>query len=273
MGKGRGDKFLYDKVSNVSTAGGALTETTTIPRNNLTISQSTVTISEYGAAIAWTGKLATLANWEVPEIVRKALYDDAAKVLDSVAGSQFTAADTKVVCVSTASVNIQTAGTASATATANLSAYNLREIVNHMKRNNVPPYDGEFYVCIASPTLLLGLRQDTAAGGWYDLTKYTDSQVRRALSGEIGAFHGVRFVEETNFLSNAIGSGSAYGEGVIFGADAVCEAIAIPDEIRMDLPRDFGRDNALAWYFVGGFAQIRDRSTDTDFSTIHITSL
>jgi len=30
-----------------------------------------------------------------------------------------------------------------------------------------------------------------------------------------------RFVEETNLLSNAIGSSTAYGEGVAFGADAV----------------------------------------------------
>jgi hypothetical protein len=48
-------------------------------------------------------------------------------------------------------------------------------------------------------------------------------------------------------LSNVLGSASNDGEAVFFGADAVREGVAIPEDIRIDLPKDFGRDQAIAY--------------------------
>ena len=48
MGKNRGDAVLFDKISNISTAGGSLNETATIPKNNYTITQGTLTVTEFG---------------------------------------------------------------------------------------------------------------------------------------------------------------------------------------------------------------------------------
>jgi hypothetical protein len=48
MGKNRGDKVFFNKISNISTAGGTLTETDTIPKRNYTILQSTLQVTEYG---------------------------------------------------------------------------------------------------------------------------------------------------------------------------------------------------------------------------------
>ena len=42
-----------------------------------------------------------------------------------------------------------------------------------------------------------------------------------------------------------------------FGADTVMEAVAVPEEIRAKIPTDFGRDNAIGWYYIGGFSLIR----------------
>ena len=47
-------------------------------------------------------------------------------------------------------------------------------------------------------------------------------------------------------LVNTLGSGSTDGEAVFFGADAVREGIVIPEDIRIDLPKDFGRNQAIA---------------------------
>jgi len=58
-------------------------------------------------------------------------------------------------------------------------------------------------------------------------------------------------VEETNALSNSLNT--SYGEAVFFGDDAVLEAIAVPEEIRYDVPKDFGRNKAIAWYGLLGF--------------------
>lgn len=51
-GKNKGNIVYFDKVSNISTQGGTLVETSTIPRNNYTISQGSLTITEYGKSIA-----------------------------------------------------------------------------------------------------------------------------------------------------------------------------------------------------------------------------
>ena len=47
-GSNRGNKVFFDKISNISTAGGTLVETDTIPKRNFTITQGTLTITEYG---------------------------------------------------------------------------------------------------------------------------------------------------------------------------------------------------------------------------------
>lgn len=47
-GANRGDKVFFNKISNISTAGGTLTETATIPKRNFTITQGTLQLNEYG---------------------------------------------------------------------------------------------------------------------------------------------------------------------------------------------------------------------------------
>jgi hypothetical protein len=93
-----------------------------------------------------------------------------------------------------------------------------------------------------------------------------------AYRGEVGQYYGCRFIEETSYLSNVLGSGTQYGEALFFGADAVREGIVIPEEIRIDLPKDFGRDQAIAWYYMGGFVKTWDYSADSEERIIHVTS-
>ena len=82
QGKKKGDTFTWDIVSNVATQGGALTETNTMPETNFTISQGTLTITEYGNSIPYSGKLEALSQFSVKDPVMKALKNDATKVMD-----------------------------------------------------------------------------------------------------------------------------------------------------------------------------------------------
>jgi len=84
-GKNRGDKVMFNKISNISTAGGTLSETDTIPKRNYTILQGSLTVNEYGNAIPWTLKAQTLADVQVPDIIKTVLSNDMAMVLDSAA--------------------------------------------------------------------------------------------------------------------------------------------------------------------------------------------
>jgi hypothetical protein len=81
-----------------------------------------------------------------------------------------------------------------------------------------------------------------------DVSKYQVEFAKNIFNGEIGKYYNVRFVEETGYLSNTIGSGSVYGQAIFFGADAVYEAVAIPEELRVKVSVDYGRDQGLAWY-------------------------
>lgn len=125
----------------------------------------------------------------------------------------------------------------------------------------------ENYICIAAVNFLKELRKDA---DWKNAALYGDPE--RLFAGEVGRIEGVRFIEETNYLSNTIGSGGNYGEAVIFGKEAVIEGIAIPEEIRAKIPTDYGRSKGLAWYGIMGFKRMWD-ATDTNQDThiFHLT--
>ena len=265
-GKSRGNLVLFNKISNISTAGGTLAETSTIPKRNYTIVQGTLTVTEYGNAIPYTLKVQTLADVSVPDIVKTVLRNDMAKVLDSAAAAEFKTSVYKATVTNTATTTFATGGTATATALGNMSDKNVRDIIDRMKTLNIPRFDGNNYISIASTNSIRGL---------YDFfeAKISQTTAKPLYNGEIGSYYGCRFIEETNVLSNILGSGSVYGEAVFFGGDAVREGIVTPEDIRIDLPKDFGRDQAIAWYYLGGFKQTWDFTNDGETRIIHLTSL
>lgn len=247
-GTNRGNKVFFDKVSNVSTGGGTLVETNTIPKTNYTITQGTLTLVEYGNSIPYTQKLKTLADIMVPDTVRTVLQNDMGVVLDSSCATQFMTNDYIATITNTATTTFGTAGTAAATAGANMSDKNTRDIIDKMKILLIPRREDGKYASIASTNSIRGL---------YDFfeAKAQLSTMAPLMIGEVGTYYGCRFMEETNFLSNVKGSNGLYGEACFFGADAVREGIAIPEEIRIAIPTDFGRDQGIAWYALLGFQQ------------------
>lgn len=265
-GTNRGNKVFFDKISNISTSGGTLIETDTIPKNNYTITQGTLTITEYGNSIPFTAKVKTLADIQVPETIKTVLMNDMRVVLDSAAATQFMTNDYIATITNTATTTFGTAGLALATAGANMSDKNVRDIVDRMKILLIPKREDDNYACVASTNSIRGL---------YDFfeAKAQDTTMDPLYRGEVGRYYGCRFVEETNFLSNADGSNGLYGEACFFGADAVREGVAIPEEIRIGIPTDFGRDQAMAWYALLGFQQVWDFSSDGQTRIITVNSL
>lgn len=266
-GKNKGDTVTFNKISNISTAGGTLVETSTIPKRNFTITQGSLVLVEYGNALAYTGKLEALADFSIDVPVRRVLMDDMAKVLDSAAGAVYQTSDYKATVVNTATTSFGSAGAAPATAGASLSDKNVRDIVDEMRTLNIPHYDGEGnYVSICSTNSIRGV---------YDFfePKAVQTTMSPLMSGEVGTYYETRFVRENNVLSNVLGSTSAEGEAVFFGDDAVREGVAILEEIRVDIPKDFGRDKAVGWYAILGFVKPWDFSSDGETRIIHVTSL
>jgi hypothetical protein len=96
--------------------------------------------------------------------------------------------------------------------------------------------------------------------------KYTKYPV----NGEVGRYYKSRVVLDTHSMDGSIGASSVTGEAYWFGEDAVMEAVAVPEEIRVKVPTDYGRSLGIAWYAILGFAKIW--AGDPDYRIIKFDS-
>jgi hypothetical protein len=91
--------------------------------------------------------------------------------------------------------------------------------------------------------------------------KYTQPGFSLLLSGEIGRYENMRFVEQTNIASAGWSNGKS--DQVFFiGEDTVAEAVAVAEEIRGAIPSDYGRSKGVAWYYLGGFGLAHTSAND-----------
>ena len=269
QGKGKGQSFTWDVVSNVATAGGTLTETNTMPETQFTITQATLTINEYGNSVPYSGKLEALGKFEVRKPVMQALRNDAVKVFDRAAWAQFKATPLHVVPAtagtSTTVLTLTTNGTATATNNIAFQKEHAKLVVDLMKERNIPAYTNDDYVAIAWPTTLRRLKNDLEG-----IHQYTAAGIQLIFNAEIGRYENVRYTEQTNIVkgvstdgASGTGWGSALSDWIFFiGEDTVAEGVAIPEEMRAKIPTDYGRSKGVAWYYLGGFGIVQTAAAE-----------
>ena len=268
-GKNKSDTILFDRIANVTTGGGTISELSKMPEDNFVISQGTVTVNEYGNSVPWTGKLESLSEFSVDNIALQVLKNDMSKILDAAVGAEFQTAPVKYVPIGSVGTPVSKFETTLATAALrDAQAFDVKEIVDAMKSTyTIPPFDGENYMCVCSVGFGRALKDDP---DWEDAAKYGDPE--RLFSGEIGRYYGCRFVEETNVLANTTGTSGFKGEAIFFGEDAMVEGVAVAEEMRAKIPTDYGRDKGLAWYGLMGWSLTYDVSTAGMVKVIHVTS-
>lgn len=260
FGKHKGESVNWLKVANVGTYGGSLTETQTMHETTQQLSWGTVSVNEYGNAIPFTFKVEALSEFDIEEIIREGLLDDFAKVVDSLVEREFNKTPLVYMGTATDGYQLGTATTASYTNTSALVPYHFINILSELKKRNVPGYSGlgGDYVCIMSPACMASFLYAVQS-----VNQYVETGYKMILNGEVGRFYGCRIVEDFFASYNYISSRSATtvswtqsksGPAYFFGSPTVREAVAVPEEIRMKVPSDYGRSKGLAWYFLGGFA-------------------
>lgn len=266
-GAKKGDTVLFDRISNVLTPGRKISELERMPETGVNISQGSVVVDEYGNAIPFTGKLEELSQFDVENIFLRTLRDDAAKTLDRAVADVFRATKVVATPVTTGTV-FSSNGNPGGTANKHVDAAFVKDVVDEMKATYlIPPYDGENYIAIVSVKFARRLRDSS---DWVDAAKYGDPE--RLFAGEVGRYNQVRFIEETNVLSQTLGTTSYNGEAIFFGDDPVVEAVAVPLEIRAKIPTDYGRDKGLAWYYMGGWSLTWDTGNAGEAKVVRVWS-
>ena len=269
QGKKKGDSFTWDVVSDVATAGQVLIETNTMPETNITITQGTLTITEAGNSVPYSGKLDNLSKFPVEDIIKKAMKNDAVKSFDRLAWAQFNQTLLRAIPTggtNTATVTLYTNGTVTGT---NSIAYNnghAKSIVDQMKERNIPAYIADDYYAIAWPTTLRTFKNNLET-----IHQYSDTGFNLIMNGEIGRYENVRYIEQTNIAKGTGTDGvtqTTWTNGLsdwifFFGNDTVAEAIAVPEEMRGKNPTDYGRSKGIAWYYLGGFGIVHTLAVNT----------
>lgn len=259
QGRKKGDIYTWDVFSDVATAGGVLTETNTMPETNFTIVQGTLTVTEAGNSVPYSGKLDNLSKFPVMELIQKVLKNDAVKTFDRLAWTQFNQTLLRAIPTSgtnTAAVTIYTNGTVTGTNSVAFNNAHAKSIVDQMKERNIPAYIGDDYYALAWPTTLRTFKNNLET-----IHQYSDTGFKLIMNGEIGRYENVRYVEQTNIAKGTGTDGitqTTWTTGnsdwiFFFGNDTVAEAIAVPEEMRGKIPSDYGRSKGVAWYYLGGF--------------------
>ena len=259
QGKKKGDIFTWDVFSDVAVAGGVIAETNTMPESNFTITQGTMTITEAGNSVPYSGKLDNLSKFPVMELIQKVLKNDAVKAFDRLAWAQFNATVLRVCSTETAGTStlyLATNGTCTAINSAAYGNVHAKKVVDLMKERNIPAYLGDDYYALAWPTTLRTFKNNLET-----IHQYSESGFKLIMNGEIGRYENVRYVEQTNIVKGVSTDGitgtawsTALSDWIFFmGNDTVAEAIAVPEEMRGKIPSDYGRSKGVAWYYMGGF--------------------
>jgi N4-gp56 family major capsid protein len=262
QGKKKGDIFTWDVFSDVATAGGVIQETNTMPETNFTITQGTLTVSEAGNSVPYSGKLDNLSKFPVMELIQKVLKNDAVKSFDRLAWYQFDRTLLRAIPTGgtdTAAISLFTNGTVTGTNSIAFNNSHAKSIVDTMKERNIPAYIGDDYYALAWPTTLRTFKNNLET-----IHQYSETGFKLIMNGEIGRYENIRYVEQTNIVKGRSTdglTGTAWTTGksdwiFFFGNDTVAEAIVVPEEMRGKIPSDYGRSKGVAWYYLGGFGLV-----------------
>jgi len=257
-GKNSGELFHWNVYSDVATQGAALTENVAIPETNFTISQGSLTITEYGNSVPFSGKLDNLSRQPVTAVIHKVLKNDANKTIEAAAYAQWDATLLTVMPASGNSATNVTFAVNSAAASTNdleMSNTHVKLIVDEMKERGIPVFDGSNYGCIGRTSTFRDFKDDLEA-----LSIYVDKGYGDMLNGEMGRhYDGVRFFEQ-NEIDSEGWTNSKSDKAFFFGDDTVAEGIAVAEEIRGKIPTDYGRSKGIAWLSLNGFGIVHNET-------------
>jgi len=255
LGKGKGQTIQVPIYGEVPTLGtSALTEGTSIPVATVALDSVSVTIDEYGNAIAKPAEIDYFSNINHTVELIESLGWNFAKSWDAVAKTVFDSAVHGVRTVGTAGSYSIGSNLGNKNGDGTLTDEIVEAVYDHLTQQKVPKFGDGLYRWV------LNNKQSRQIQRLADFKNLYTYQLggRAIFSQVIGQYKGFLFIETEENMP----SGTAIGYA--FGPNVGVMAFGLPMEIRHepDFKQDFQRLQAFAWYLIGGVAAaLRDKGT------------
>lgn len=258
-----GSSIVFNVQNELALATVALNESTDVTPVQLTSSQVTITINEYGNATLTTAAVRAQSFVSIDEVQANDIGFNAGRTVDELAWIQLRTGTN--VNYSAGATGVVPTARNMLTPNDTLRAYDIRYNVAALKRNNVPGFNG-YYLCMIHPDVSFDLWQES--GNQALIAPHIYSAPEAVFRGEIGSFAGARMVETPTAPVFADAGSSTTDTDVyatIFvGRQALAKVWAIKDgngplpQIVMGPVTDYlRRFQPLGWKWMGGYGQFR----------------
>ena len=264
-----GSTIIMPKAGSLK-RGGTLVEGNRIQVRSMSMSTTSLSVSEQGNAVGVTERLLQTSFFDNMAMATMLLGRDLAIVLDLQLRDAALTTTNKVYANGKASRNSLTANDV-------LGTREVYAMSAQLETQAAPKWNQDFYVCFIHPRQAYSLRQ---APGWVNVNTYgiRDGGMAGSLfTGELGRFNDMRFIS-TMVMPNGANStvdsttgdyadpgytaaldpvatgalGTTVYQAIAFGEYTFGHAVATPVELRDNGVADFGREHALAWYAIWG---------------------
>lgn len=251
-----GTSVVFQNYVDLSAATSTLTENVDPDSVALTdLTNTTVTLAEYGNVVLETRKLAELSLSDVDPAIANIVAYNMADSLDQVVQTVLRGGS-NIIYASTAT------STATVTNTMTITGANLRKATSKLKAGNALPRFGTLYACYMHPEVSHDLKAESGSGAFEDIRKYTDANVGNILNGVAGVVHGSFVVESPRMYNATDGSTSTrVFRTLVAGQQALAEAVAIePGIVIGPITDKLMRARPVGWYGLLGWSLYRAAS-------------
>jgi N4-gp56 family major capsid protein len=246
-----GATVTFTKMNDLAPATTPLSETLDIDAVAATDTPVTVTLVEYGNTVVTTALLRGTSFVPFDPTVANRIAYNAAQTIDELAYTPLITSRTNIIDNGALGGN------------AVLSAATVRQVYNTLAAANVPKYNGNLYWGVIHPDQSYDLRAETDMGSWRIPQEYDGGMSGGIITGEVGAFEGVKFVETTQIAESAGDYQAIFG-----GRECLAKAISRGDGYG-DSPRTVStntldrlqRFNYIGWKHLVGYAVFREESS------------
>ena len=234
-------------------------ETDVTPRQLPATKKVTLTPNEYGDAVVRTIKLANRGMVPIDPVIAKAVGQHCGDTVDYLVQSAMREG-TQVLYGGSATATGEVGPDDTAT------AHQIRRAVTNLRSASAQTRDGQFYVGVIHPDVVLDLREESGAGAWRVPKEYIND--REIITGEFGEFEGVRFMQTPTVLRSGDDDGDATDGSAetvyrtfILGQEALAEAVVTePHTVLSPVTDKLKRFQGIGWYADLDFGVFRDEA-------------